>query len=587
MSALSSHKRLAAALVIAGLGLPAAAQAAAAPAVSEAPGRIVFPIDSGSVVDNVDSGGAALATPLPDGSTLLFGFGTAGREALKIAKIGPTGALDRSFGTAGVASLATPGSLRYSFSPSQVLRQADGKLLIVSSKQPDGSPPLARPHLRVMRLNADATIDHSYGVDGIAETAVNEGCGSICSEGVLQSDGALVLVGSTGEVPAPPAPADLHWALTRLTPSGAVDPSFGTGGVATIPTTGSTTGLDIAIGAGGTIVTKAQSQVGASSKTLLTRLTATGAPDPTFAGGTPVGVPMDPGFLMLLQGDGSVVLDGRPAGSNLQTAAAPSLLVRYTPAGAPDNAFGSNGVVDLGTTIYPNQLLAGPVGSVLVVGSSRTELNVRLVTASGAFAPAVGGAQGRVVDLPFGGGGSSFLVSVKPRPVQSVAQNSFLELGDTKLVRRANGSYLAAGGVHVSQPTGEGAGYSIGRFAVAALTPSLQLDPTFGGPAVKPRLSVKLSHQRAATAHSRHGIRVQVKASSTGLTRVKITHGGRAIAYSLLPLFTTKRHTLPVELTSYGNTYLRSHRNVRVAITATGRDLLANPMKTSAVGRLR
>ena len=434
-----------------------------------------------------------------------------------------------------------------------------------------------------MRLNADATLDRSYGVDGIAETPINEACGSLCTSAALQPDGSLVLAGSTGEVPAPPAPAGLHWALTRLTPSGSVDPGFGTGGVATIPTPGSTTGMNVALGAGGTIVSDAQAQVGASSKMLLTRLTAAGAPDPSFAGGTPIDVPVDPGFLMLAQDDGAIVLDGRTPGSTTATSnLGHSLLVRYAADGTRDSSFGSSGIVDLGTTVHPNQLLPISGRAVLVVGASGPHLNLKLVTVDGLFAPLLGGAEGRDVDPAFGGGGSSFLVSVKPRPVASVAQNSFLDRGDTTVVRRADGSLLVAGGVRVSQPTGEGAGYSIGRFAAAALTPSLAVDPTFGGPAAKPKLSVKLSLQRASTARTRHGIRVQVKASQTGLTRVKITHDGRAIAYSLLPIFKTTSHTIPVELTSYGNTYLRNHRNVRVSITANGRDLLASPMKTSA-----
>jgi hypothetical protein len=71
------------------------------------------------------------------------------------------------------------------------------------------------------------------------------------------------------------------------------------------------------------------------------------------------------------------------------------------------------------------------------------------------------------------------------------------------------------------------------------------------------------------------------------LARVKVTHGGRAIAHSLLPVFTTRSRTLPVELTQYGNTYLRRHRNVRVTITATARDLLTTTATTTARGRLR
>jgi len=72
-----------------------------------------------------------------------------------------------------------------------------------------------------------------------------------------------------------------------------------------------------------------------------------------------------------------------------------------------------------------------------------------------------------------------------------------------------------------------------------------------------------------------------------GLARVKITHRGRAIADSLLPVLKTTRHVLPVSLTRYGNAYLRTHRNLRVSITATGRDLLASTATTTARGRLR
>jgi hypothetical protein len=68
---------------------------------------------------------------------------------------------------------------------------------------------------------------------------------------------------------------------------------------------------------------------------------------------------------------------------------------------------------------------------------------------------------------------------------------------------------------------------------------------------------------------------------------VKITVGRRAIAHSLLPVFATSRHTLPVELTKYGNAYLRRHRNVRVTISATGRDLLTATRTARARGRLR
>jgi len=146
---------------------------------------------------------------------------------------------------------------------------------------------------------------------------------------------------------------------------------------------------------------------------------------------------------------------------------------------------------------------------------------------------------------------------------------------------------LIPGGVKVSQPTGEGTGFSIGQFAAAALTPSLALDPAFGGPAAPPRTSIRVVPQRATTARRRHGIRVVLKAPSVGLAKVKIMAGGRTIANSLLPVFRTSAHTLPVELNRYGNTYLRRHRDVRVTVRAQARDLVANTATATARGRLR
>jgi uncharacterized delta-60 repeat protein len=584
MTPIALRPRLVAALLIAGLGLPAGARAAVGPTVSTAPGRVVFPVDAGSVLDNVDAGGASLATALPDASTLLIGSGAG--NSLYAAKLDRRGALDRSFGTGGVASLPAPSGAASGLL--QVLRQPDGKLLLVSAQQVT-TPRFAPALLRVTRLNADATLDRSYGVDGTATTSVAEGCGA-CTSAALQSDGALVLTGTTGEVAPPPAASSLHWALTRLTPAGTVDPGFGADGIVTIPTAISTSGFNVAIGAGDTIVTEAQSQLGATTQLLLTRLTASGAPDPTFAGGTPVVVPFSSGFLMLLEDDGSIVLNGLTGGSFAPGTPTPArqLLGRYTAAGTPDATFGQGGVVDLGPEIGLSQILPATGHAVLVVGTpaftflpgspASGRLNVRLVGSDGAVSP------GRDLDLRFGGGGSSFVVSVRPRRVASLEQNSFF---GQRLVPRADGSYLVPGAVRVSQPTGEGTGFSIGRFAAAAMTPSLRLDTTFGGPAAPLRLSARLAPQRAQTARARHGIRIVLKASAVGLARVKVTHGGRAIAHSLLPVFTTRSRTLPVELTQYGNTYLRRHRNVRVTITATARDLLTTTATTIARGRLR
>jgi hypothetical protein len=178
--------------------------------VSTAPGRVVFPVDDGSVLDNVDAGGASLATALPDGGTLLIGSGAAAGNILYAAKLSLHGALDRSFGTGGVASLTAPGGAASGLL--QVLRQTDGKLLIVSARQL-ATPRFAPALLQVTRLNPDATLDRSYGANGTATTAVAEGCGA-CTSAAPQADGAVVLTGTTGEVAPLLATRSLHWSVT-------------------------------------------------------------------------------------------------------------------------------------------------------------------------------------------------------------------------------------------------------------------------------------------------------------------------------------------------------------------------------------
>lgn len=122
MTPIARRPRLVAALLIAGLGLPAGAQAAIGPTASTAPGRVVVGVDGGSVLDNVDAGGASLAVALPDGDTVLIGSGAAS-GVLYVAKLDLHGALDRSFGTGDVTSLAVPSGAASGLL--QVLRQSE------------------------------------------------------------------------------------------------------------------------------------------------------------------------------------------------------------------------------------------------------------------------------------------------------------------------------------------------------------------------------------------------------------------------------------------------------------------------------
>jgi len=555
-----SRLALAAAL---GLVLVLASSSQAAPGrPAVAPGRVVFPVDGGITQANVDGGRASQVVALPDGGAVLVGG--ADRKGFYAAALTPSGSLDSSFGTAGIARIATGSQ---SVMPLQALRQPDGKLVVV------GSTAGRTQTLVAVRLNADGSLDQAFGSGGIASTAITTACDG-CTTAALTPDGDIVLTGATG---SSTTPGQTNWAVTRLTQAGAVDQEFGLAGIATIPATDAA-GYDVGVLADDDIVTMgaANLSAGADSIAMLTRLNPMGLPELDFDGGTPAELPPGSGaFAMLVYPDGSAVIGGSTA------------LFRYTPVGGPDPSFGNDGVARVGTLPFPLELLPAAGGAVLAVGpssASSSSLRAVRIASDGALDPSLGGAGGALFQPGFGGGGSSVLASVRPRPLPVLAQNSFVA---GPVAVRPDGSYLAVGGVGVSQPTGEGEGRSIFDFAAAALTPSFTATTGFGGPAKRLTLKLALAAQRAATADAKHGIGIRLDASAPGLARVTIKAHGRVIAQSVLPVFGSGPRTLPVELTAYGTALLRRSRGVRVTLSASARGLLTASAHRSASGTLR
>jgi uncharacterized delta-60 repeat protein len=496
---------------------------------------------------------------LPDGGVAMVGGGGPTGRVFYAAQLSATGALDATFGAGGISRVA----LHQAVMPLQLLRQPDGKLLVVASTTGSGEP------LVVIRLSADGSLDQSFGSGGVAPVPIAVACDG-CSTAALGPDGNLVLTGQTiGGTPA--------WALTRLTPSGAVDQSFGSTGVITIPGTDAA-GYDVAVLSNDDILTLGFENLsaGRNATALITRLTPMGIPEVDYNGGTPAELPAGSGaFAMLVYPDGSAVVGGSTA------------LFRLTSVGAPDSSFGNGGVARVGALPFPLQLLPAAGGAVTVVGPSSgspSVLNALRVQPDGSVDPSFGGAAGMHFQPSFGGGTAGVLSSVRPRPLPPLAQNSFAA---GQVVLRADGSLLAVGGVSVVSPTGEGEGRSIFDFAASALTPGFAADTSFGGAAKRPTLKLSISRQGAASARATHGIRVRLDASAPGLARVTIRVNGRAIAESVLAVFGSGPRTLPVELTKYGNTLLGGGHGVRVSASATVRNLLSATAGATAAGTLR
>jgi uncharacterized delta-60 repeat protein len=540
---------------------------AAAPAIQTAPGRVVIPVGGGAVDLGADNAGGASdpAVALPDGGAVAIYAGQEGQSEL--VQITSDGALDPSFGTDGVVDVE---AILPTFTAGEIIRQPDGKLVVVGSQR--GSSAVPFPPVVLIRFDPDGSLDHSFGTGGVDTTPVQESCD--CSTVGLQPDGGFVVGGATTQQAGPTLSgvktAITQWTVAGLTANGALDPSFGQNGLITLVGNGAS-GIDLQVLPDGDIVTTGDASVNyAHYQGELTRLLPTGAPDPSFHGGTPETLPSTPiPGQLLAYPDGTVIVGVTHA------------IIRYTTAGLPDQSFGAGGIVQTGPATDLSdggQLLPAAGDGALVIEETGPEYaegryTAQLIGPTGALDPSLGGPTGLAFSVPFGGGSSNLLATIRPQSLAPLDQNAFAGY----VVQRPDGSYLLLGGVTVSQPTGEGTGNSIADFAAAALTASFKVDPSFGGPVTPLRGTLTVLNQRAATARARHGIRVTLRFSAPGLARVVIRGGGGVVAQSVLPVLVAGRKILPVELTSFGAKWLKTNPRGRLNVSLAARDLLANP----------
>lgn len=175
---------------------------------------------------------------LSDGRFIVAGTSDAGGTFdVVFARFEGDGSPDASFGTsviAGVTFIDVAGRHDMSFSMTQ---QPDGKLIGCGQSGPNPTD-AEGAELLAIRVNADGTVDESFGSSGISLLATGStlGSGQGC---VLTPDGMIVLAGFGGEA------GSENVVLARLTPNGAGDPTFGAAGLAQIDLGGAETASTI------------------------------------------------------------------------------------------------------------------------------------------------------------------------------------------------------------------------------------------------------------------------------------------------------------------------------------------------------
>ena len=230
----------------------------------------------------------------PNGKILLAGFSGPEGGNIQVARLKTNGLLDTTFGTGGKAAVDFGGD---DFGMAMA-RQADGRILVAGRSSAAGAV--------VARLRATGTLDPDFDGDG---RVTLPGGGSACAV-LVQPDRNIVVAGN--------AMGSGVMTVTRLTPTGALDPTFGAGGTASIDF-GSL--ADLAAGAAlqpnGKIVVAGYTQ--SSEDVAVARLNANGSPDATFgvAGKATVefGVATF-GQAVALQSNGRIVVAGQKTGGD-------------------------------------------------------------------------------------------------------------------------------------------------------------------------------------------------------------------------------------------------------------------------------
>jgi uncharacterized delta-60 repeat protein len=450
----------------------------------------------------------------------------------------------------------------------QLLRRPDGRLLVVGTGSPIAANRFELPRFVLVGLTAAGALDPSFGAGGIAPLDLQSSCGGGCSPVALAPDGSIVVTGNTGQ----------------LSPAIVADPTAGsnlqwvvrrlTADGATDPAFGT-----VPVSGPAGVSTAGYSTVVRPSGAIvvlgirdrrphLAALTATGAPDASFNGGQLVSIPAD-GPHMLLRADGSIDVAGL------------GRIVRFMPSGALDTTYGSGGTVAVGgfnRSYGAPTMLATPDGGTIVYGlrmfeptpAAQPRLHVLRITRGGTL-----GAAGTLTPA-FGGGIASRRAGVE--------HNSFRGT----LVPRADGSYLLVGGLSVVRYTGEGEGFSAGFVAAAAYTPLLEPDPSFGGPQPAAQARVSVPRQRARSAAQLRRVLVRVTTSGAGLVQLRVRDGrGRILAQDVAAIYAAGRTTVRIPLTTTGRRILRRGRSIGVRVGRDFRDILTARDRGVTGARLR
>ena len=321
-----------------------------------------------------------------------------GDGAFGIARYLPDGSLDPTFGTGGLVKTKFQAPPNRDIARAVAL-QSDGKIVVGGTSGVFDTP----AKLAMARYNADGSLDSSFGTGGIVLMNVSNGLGDAIRGLAVQPDGKILGVGAAGG----------ENLLIRFNTDGSLDSSFGSGGTSQ-PVLGSSGHLfAMKLLSDGTFVAAGTGTTGANQGDfLVARFTSTGALDSTFGTGgltiTPITAQNDLVFDMAVAGNGQIILAGEANSGDVLgvTGDTHFALARYNANGSLDTSFGTAGIVDDNLTVNQDEargIVPQSDGRIVVVGP-RDGSNVHADPTTGSMAVVRYNADGSR-DTTFGTGG--------------------------------------------------------------------------------------------------------------------------------------------------------------------------------------
>lgn len=221
------------------------------------------------------------------------------------------------------------------------------------------------------RMTPSGQLDPSYGNGGIVTVPIYGGAGVDSGAGIALQPDGKIVLAGGGRS-GPTGP--IGFAAVRLLPNGSLDPSFGAGGVAVVPIGTEAIANAVVIEPDGAIALAGSALVGQDEFAAL-RLNSNGTLDQGFGSGGIVTLPTSgAAWGMALQPDGKLLLGGQSKSAGTQVMVA----IRLLGDGTLDPGFGAGGVVTLavGSEALGYAIALQPNGEIVLAGSAVTSTGV-------------------------------------------------------------------------------------------------------------------------------------------------------------------------------------------------------------------